>query len=201
MPIWKYSAIYINLISFFISFIIFTFVSLFFSGYEFFKSQLELKNNFKVENQIQTKTEEILQNQTNTQENNIVQETANQWYLEIPSINLKAEIKEGTTKEVMDDYIGHFEETSKENGTVGLAAHNRGYKNNYFARLKELKEGDVIYYNYKENLIKYRIFNLEIIKDTDWSKLQKSEENKITLITCVENQPEYRRCVQGIEIN
>ncbi len=201
MPIWKYSAIYINLISFFISLIIFTFVSLFFSGYEFFKSQLELKNNFKVENQIQTKTEEILQNQTNTQENNIVQETANQWYLEIPSINLKAEIKEGTTKEVMDDYIGHFEETSKENGTVGLAAHNRGYKNNYFARLKELKEGDVIYYNYKGNLIKYRIFNLEIIKDTDWSKLQKSEENKITLITCVENQPEYRRCVQGIEIN
>ena len=201
MPIWKYSAIYINLISFFISLIIFTFVSLFFSGYEFFKSQLKLKNNFKVENQIQTKTEEILQNQTNTQENNIVQETANQWYLEIPSINLKAEIKEGTTKEVMDDYIGHFEETSKENGTVGLAAHNRGYKNNYFARLKELKEGDVIYYNYKGNLIKYRIFNLEIIKDTDWSKLQKSEENKITLITCVENQPEYRRCVQGIEIN
>ena len=200
MTIWKYSAIYINLISFFISLIIFTFVSLFFSGYEFFKSQLELKNNFKVENQIQTKTEEILQNQTNTQENNIVQETANQWYLEIPSINLKAEIKEGTTKEVMDDYIGHFEETSKENGTVGLAAHNRGYKNNYFARLKELKEGDVIYYNYKGNLIKYRIFNLEIIKDTDWSKLQKSEENKITLITCVENQPEYRRCVQGIEI-
>ena len=53
----------------------------------------------------------------------------------------------------------------------------------------------------KGNLIKYRIFNLEIIKDTDWSKLQKSEENKITLITCVENQPEYRRCVQGIEIN
>ena len=142
-----------------------------------------------------------MQNQTNTQENNIVQETANQWYLEIPSINLKAEIKEGTTKEVMDDYIGHFEETSKENGTVWLAAHNRGYKNNYFARLKELKEGDVIYYNYKGNLIKYRIFNLEIIKDTDWSKLQKSEENKITLITCVENQPEYRRCVQGIEIN
>ena len=67
MPIWKYSAIYINLISFFISLIIFTFVSLFFSGYEFFKSQLELKNNFKVENQIQTKTEEILQNQKNTQ--------------------------------------------------------------------------------------------------------------------------------------
>ena len=26
-----------------------------------------------------------------------------------------------------------------------------------------------------------------------------SEENIITLITCVENEPEYRRCIQGIE--
>ena len=27
----------------------------------------------------------------------------------------------------------------------------------------------------------------------------KTEENRITLITCVENEPEYRRCIQGIE--
>ena len=26
-----------------------------------------------------------------------------------------------------------------------------------------------------------------------------SEENKITLITCVENEPKYRRCVQAVE--
>ena len=30
-------------------------------------------------------------------------------------------------------------------GNVGLAAHNRGYKNNYFENLKQLKEGDKIY--------------------------------------------------------
>ena len=64
------------------------------------------------------------------------------WYIEIPVISLNAEIAEGTTKEVMDDYIGHFEETEELEGNIGLAAHNRGYKNNYFAKIKTLKEGD-----------------------------------------------------------
>ena len=39
-----------------------------------------------------------------------------------------------------------------------------------------------------------------IIKDTDWSYLQETKENKLTLITCVENEPKYRRCIQAIEI-
>jgi len=39
-----------------------------------------------------------------------------------------------------------------------------------------------------------------VIEDTDWSYLQKTKENRITLITCVKNQPTKRLCVQGIEI-
>ena len=121
------------------------------------------------------------------------------WYLEIPSINLKANISEGTTKEVMDNYIGHFEETQKTIGNIGLAAHNRGYKNNYFKDLKKLKTGDEIKYRYKDFEKTYIVEEHKIIKDTDWSSLENTEEDKITLITCVENEPEYRRCIQGIE--
>ena len=29
--------------------------------------------------------------------------------------------------------------------------------------------------------------------------LKNTDENKITLITCLENEPEYRRCIQAIE--
>ncbi len=43
-----------------------------------------------------------------------VENKDNEWYLEIPCINLKDNIKEGTTKEIMEDYIGHFEETTKK---------------------------------------------------------------------------------------
>lgn len=121
------------------------------------------------------------------------------WKIKIPAISLEAEISETTSQEVMDKYVGHFEETSKTTGNVGLAAHNRGYEVNYFSGLKNLKEGDEIVYKYYDFEKKYIVVKNKIIKDTDWSDLEETEENKITLITCVENEPEYRRCIQGIE--
>lgn len=136
----------------------------------------------------------------NNNSNNNSQKENIKWYIEIPSINLKAEIYEGTTKEVMDKYVGHFEETQKTNGNIGLAAHNRGYAKNYFADLKKLKEGDKIIYRYNDFTKEYKVKKHYIIKDTDWEPLKGTKENTITLITCVENQKEYRRCVQGEEI-
>lgn len=190
---FRYSSIYINLLSFFISIVIFIVSQLFFSNYDTFTKKSSLKAGFEVGNSVQvTSTNEIKEEKT--------QEEKDTWYLEIPKINLKANIKEGTTKETMEDYIGHFEETRKDNGNVGLAAHNRGYKNNYFERLKELKEGDSIFYNYEGEIKEYLVTKHVIIKDTDWTYLEDTEENTITLITCVENQPEYRRCIQGEEV-
>lgn len=189
---FRYSSIYINLLSLFITLIIFSVIQLFFSNYDTFTKKSSLKAGFEVENSVQeTTTNEIVEEKTKEKEN--------VWYVEIPKINLKANIKEGTTKEIMDDYIGHFEETEKDKGNVGLAAHNRGYKNNYFERLKELEEGDRIYYTYKGNVREYVVTKHVIIKDTDWSYLEETEKNTITLITCVENEPEYRRCIQGQE--
>lgn len=188
---FRYSTIYINLVSFFVTFIIFIFGEYIISNYETFTKKSSLKAGFKVEN---------ISNETN-KENIIPEDTKEEWYLEIPKINLKAPISEGTTSEVMNDYIGHFEETSKDLGNVGLAAHNRGYKNNYFSDLKKLQENDEIYYTYKGKTRKYLVTKSIIIKDTDWTYLEETKENKITLITCVENQPEYRRCIQGEEKN
>lgn len=39
----------------------------------------------------------------------------NVWKLEIPKIELSAQIEEGTTNEILNQYIGHFENTSKQN--------------------------------------------------------------------------------------
>ena len=121
------------------------------------------------------------------------------WKIIIPKISLEAEICEGTSKKVMDEYIGHFEETSLKNGNVGLAAHNRGYEVNYFANIKKLQIGDEIIYKYYDFEKTYKVSKNIIITDEDWSYLEETEENTITLITCIENQPEYRRCVQAIE--
>ncbi len=191
---FKFSTTYINVVSLFISIIIFSFIQLFFSNYKNFSQKSYLKAGFNVENQIQNKVSNSLNNQTNSPES---QQETEEWYIEIPIINLKANIKEGTEKETLDDYVGHFEETQKENGNIGLAAHNRGYKNNYFENIKKLKEDDSIFYNYKGKIKEYKVEKISIIKDTDWNCLENTEKNIITLITCVENQPEYRRCIQG----
>ena len=197
---FKYSSIYINVLSLLISLIIFIFTQLFFSNYDTFTKKSSLKAGFQVQDIASEKFTNGTENTKQDEEIKKTEEKNNErWYLEIPKINLRADIKEGTTKEIMDDYIGHFEETTKEKGNVGLAAHNRGYKNNYFQDLKKLKEGDIIFYNYQGRTIEYEVTKHVIIKDTDWSYLEETEENKITLITCVENEPEYRRCIQGEE--
>lgn len=121
------------------------------------------------------------------------------WQIEIPKISLIANISEGTTKEVLNRYVGHFENTVKKDGNVGLAAHNRGYEINYFKDLKLLCQGDEIKYKYNGFEKIYEVEKCRIIKDTEWSFLEGTEENRLTLITCVENQPEYRRCIQAIE--
>lgn len=126
--------------------------------------------------------------------------TSSKWELEIPKINLKAEIAEGTNAKIMNKYIGHFEETPEITGNIGLAAHNRGYPVNYFKDLKKLEIGDKIKYKYNEKQTEYVVDKIKIIKDTNWEMLKNTKENRITLITCIENEPEYRLCVQAIEI-
>ena len=138
-------------------------------------------------------------NQNNQNNLNLQQIQNSNWTLEIPKINLNAKIEEGTTKEVLDNFIGHFEKTSKNEGNIALAAHNRGYRVNYFREIKKLKKGDVVIYRYYDVVRKYEIVENIIVEDTDWSYLENTRVNSITLITCVEDEPDYRRCVYGIE--
>ena len=128
-----------------------------------------------------------------------IQFTNENWTLEIPKIELKANINFGTTEEVLNKFIGHFDVTEVWTGNIGLAAHNRGYPVNYFGRIKELQIGDEIKYTTLYGVRSYKVVISTIIEDTDWSYLQETEENTLTLITCVENQPNYRRCIQAIE--
>ena len=195
-----YTSRFINVLSFIISIILYLVINVLFSSNIFETEKIEFKVNF-------TAQENFIQNQTVDSKNltnddaSILNETnkLNNWYIQIDKIALKAPIEEGTSKEILDDYVGHFEESSKDLGNICLAAHNRGYKNNYFSRLKELQEGDEIKYTYNDIEKTYIVTKHEIIQNTDWSNLEPTEENTITLITCVENEPEYRRCIQGIE--
>ena len=125
---------------------------------------------------------------------------SNNWRIIISKINLDAPILEGTNKEVLRRAVGHFESTSKWDGNVCLAAHNRGYKYNYFQELKTLEVGDYILYQTEKGEREYSVISKTKIKETDWSNLQETKDNYLTLLTCVENMPEYRLCIQAKQI-
>lgn len=122
------------------------------------------------------------------------------WSLKIPKLSLEANIEDGTNEDVLENYIGHFTQTSKWDGNIGLAGHNRGFKNNFFQNIKELENGDELVYCYNGETKIYSVIDKQIIRNTDWSYLKRTTENRLTLITCVEDLPEYRLCVQAIQI-
>ena len=121
--------------------------------------------------------------------------------LKIEKINLNGIVKEGSTNEILRDYIGHIEETAKYDGNVGLAAHNRGNKYSYFARINELEPGDEIVYTTKYGERKYIVDTKKEILETDWSNLEGTSDNRLTLITCIKNKVNQRLCVQAVQEN
>ena len=124
----------------------------------------------------------------------------NPWRIQIPRLKLDAPIAEGTTQESLRRTVGHFESSSKWDGNVALAGHNRGYRCNFFQDIKKLKIGDKIIYQTEQGRREYEVTLNKVIEETDWSYVKPSRENKITLITCEENRRQYRRCIQAVEL-
>lgn len=120
--------------------------------------------------------------------------------LSIPKINLNVKIYETESLESLAKGAGHFKSTSCWDGNVGLAGHNRGVTN-HFGRIHTLKAGDTITYTTQLGTRSYAVYFVGKINDTDFSRLERTSENIITLVTCVENQPAYRWCVQAREIS
>lgn len=81
-----------------------------------------------------------------------------------------------------------------------FCSHNRGSNAAYFGEIKNLVEGDIITYITKYETKEYAVKEVKQIEETDLSVLNQTEQNQITLITCVENQRNLRQCVVGIEV-
>lgn len=118
--------------------------------------------------------------------------------LRIPAIGLTVTAWDGEVTAAMKKGVGHIESTSAWLGNIGLVGHNRG-ANNHFGKLKNLKLGDEITYTSSLGARTYVVTTVQRIASDDWSYLQYTSDNRITLITCVEDQSRYRLCVQAVE--
>ena len=120
--------------------------------------------------------------------------------LTIPDILLdNAPIRESVELSTLSETIGHFPSTSIYEGNVGLASHNSGSQGDFFKNLKKIKIGSEIFYQTNYGTKRYVVTTKEVISEEDWSYLQETEDNRITLITCVAGQKDKRLCVQAIE--
>ena len=120
--------------------------------------------------------------------------------LTIPDILLdNAPIKEGTDLSTLSTAIGHFTSTSLYAGNVGLASHNGGGNGDYFKNLNKVKKGSEIYYQTNYGTRRYLVKVIKVSEETEWLMLENSNDNRLTLITCVKGQSTKRLCIQAYE--
>lgn len=148
------------------------------------------------------------QNRLDTENNNIESNSTDNLMLhidgenvlgviKIDKINFEGLIYEGTSMQTLSKGVGHFENTPYIDGNVCLAAHN---SNLYWAKLHTLSTGDKIHYTCFLGTKEYEVSNISKISETDWSSLENTDTNTLTLITCVKGQKNLRLCVQAKEI-
>ena len=116
--------------------------------------------------------------------------------IRIDAINFEGLIYEGTSDSTLEKGVGHIESSAYLEGNVGLAAHNT---KKFWAKLNTLKEGDTISYISFLGSKEYVVDSINIVNENDWSLLETTEENRLTLVTCILNNPTQRLCVQAIE--
>lgn len=119
--------------------------------------------------------------------------------LEIESIQLSVNAYDsGDDMADMKKGIAHFQNTSYWDGNIGFAGHNGGASYSFFGQLHKVKPGDTITYTTELGSRTYTVSDIWTIADDDWSHLERTDDNRLTLITCVAD-PAKRLCVQAVE--
>ena len=120
--------------------------------------------------------------------------------LKIPTLGINMKVWEGETNSSMSKGLGHYSSTSAWNGNIAVCGHNRGAKYT-IGEIKNLEIGDKITYTTIYGTRTYSVSLVEIISASDWSYLQSTADNRITITTCLANQPSKRACVQAVQIS
>ena len=119
--------------------------------------------------------------------------------IKIPTLKISMKVWEGETSASMKKGLGHYSSTSAWDGNAGFCGHNRGTKY-AIGSIKNLERGDTITYTTIYGTRTYAVETVKIISNSDWSYLQATSDNRITLTTCLADHPESRVVVQAVEV-
>ena len=108
------------------------------------------------------------------------------WILRIPKIDSENPVVEGTSKSALKAALGHQEGTSYpgELGNCVIAGHRNYTFGRYFNRLDEVEIGDMIYVDYPDETLSYRVSGIRVVEPDDLSVLEQGDREILTLYTC-----------------
>ena len=110
-------------------------------------------------------------------------------YVEIPKIDVHLPVYHGTSDDVLNNGLGHIEQTSLPIGGLGTNSVITGHRGlptaKMFRNLDKVKVGDEFYIHSLEEVMAYEVLDVTIVPPKDIERL-KIEEDKdiVTLITC-----------------
>ena len=120
--------------------------------------------------------------------------------LTIDSIGVSAPVYETDDEmEAMKKGIAHYKTTSAWTGNIGLCAHNGTASYCWFHDLHKVEKGDVVTYQTALGTRTYEVTEIKEIDETDWTMLGRTEDNRITMTTCINGKPSKRLVVQAVE--
>lgn len=105
--------------------------------------------------------------------------------IEIPAINIDAQIVEGTDWEALKKGVGHYLGTANpgERGNVVLAAHNDIY-GEWFRDLDQLEPGDEVIVYTANQRYRYVVTGTRIVEPTAVEVMDPTRAPAVTLISC-----------------
>jgi len=110
-----------------------------------------------------------------------------------------ASVRPGIDLRTLDNYVGHFSDTSQWDGGIALASHNRG-RGSFFAGIWTLQNGDRIFYETTMGVRIFEVASIDQISETDMASLDHTHSNTLVLITCVYNRPALRWRIFATEV-
>lgn len=140
-----------------------------------------------------------------TLQEKVEQEDGSLGVLAIPKIGLSVNVfaaEEGEELEAMTHGLAHFSHTTSWDGNIGICGHNVNFDltDGYFKDLHLLEKGDRLTYSTSLGERTYEVQTSKTIAEDDWSYLNRTPENRITMITCISGQPTKRLMVQAVEV-
>jgi sortase A len=105
--------------------------------------------------------------------------------LEIPSIGLRALVREGVSTDVLDAGPGHYPGTRApgRGGKIGIAGHRVSHSRP-FLRINELRRGQPIFLTRSSRRYVYRVFAMRVVAPRDDSVLRQTLAETLVLTTC-----------------